>query len=176
MIPPSTSWTIPAAARGGGGGGGGGGAGGGGGGDCDEVPDPDPISGPDCVTDTLTCGASVTGNTVGGENNFTKSEYQSWFCVVAYEQYNGKERIYEFDHPGTGNVTFTLDAPCGGLELFAMFWEDSTCPGGEVSIQECEWSESAITIWNNEPRRYLVVVEEQEGFSDMPYTLSIACP
>lgn len=149
--------------------------------DCDEPPAPEDIGGPDCVTDELRCDETHYATTEGGENNFTGDEYSSfWACaVVGTESYTGGERVYEFQHPGTGDVTIGLSSPCGDLDLFAIFWEGDTCPSPDGAVSECEGShdqgDDSFVIWNNEPRRYLVVVEGENG-EELPFALTAVCP
>jgi hypothetical protein len=88
--------------------------------------------------------------------------------------------MYEFFHPGTGDVTITLDSPCDELDLFAAYWTfDDSCLRSGVSLFECEGDidsgGGSFTIWNNEPSRYVVVVEGPEG-QEAPFSLSATCP
>ena len=170
---------------GGGGDGGDGGDGGsdggdGGGIDCDDPPAGAAIGGPDCVTDSLACGDSIIDNTEGGGFDWEGDAYQGWYCLISTAtDYGGPERVYAFDHPGTGNVTFSLSSPCADLDLVALHWSDEdTCPLAEYSVLECEGDDgsgtNSFTIWNNEAARYLVIVDGDDS-AGAPFQLSVSC-
>lgn len=165
---------------GGGDGGSDGGDGGGGGIDCDDPPAPSSVGGPDCVTDSISCGDQIIDTTEGGTSNWDGAAYQGWYCLISTaSQYNGPERVYAFDHPGDGTATFTLTAPCEDLDLIALHWTDEdTCPLAKYSIGECEGDDgggtNTISIWNNEPSRYLVIVDAP-GDHEAPFRLSASC-
>ncbi len=149
--------------------------------DCDDGPAPAAIQGPDCVTATLSCGQTILGTTEGGTDVMDGDAYQSWYCaVVGPSEYAGAERVYAFQHPGGGNATVYLSSPCDDLDLFAIHWEDDDiCPIADYSIQECEGDigsgSHSFVIWNDTPRRYLVVVEGPQG-EEAPFELSVVCP
>ena len=94
------------------------------------------------------------------------------------DSYAGPERVYRFDHPGTGNATIELESPCGELDIFAAFWSDDTCPTAAHSVGECEGDvgagDGSITIWNSAPRSYLVYVDGPEG-AEANFGLSATC-
>lgn len=167
---------------GGAGGDGGGGDGGGTGGsiDCDDPPAGSTKEGPACVTSTLSCGESLIDNTEGGGSEWNGDAYQGWYCLIATgSDYNGPERVYAFDHPGTGNATVSLSSPCADLDLVAVRWADeASCPLAEYSVLECEGDDgggtNSFTIWNNEPARYLVVVDGDNS-AGAPFQLSVSC-
>jgi hypothetical protein len=169
----------------GGGSDGGGSDGGGGDLDCEAPPEPEDYDS-GCVTQTLSCGDTVVSTTEGGSTSLDGSQYSSfWACaVVGTESYQGPERMFEFYHPGTGNVTFTLETPCDDLDLFAMRWEESSsCPREGVSVLECDGeigggSSHDVVVWNNESGegwRYLIIVEGPAG-EEAPFSLSVDCP
>jgi hypothetical protein len=149
--------------------------------DCDEDLGTPPIGGSDCVSDTLGCGDTIVSTTLGGSNAFDGDDYQTWFCAIATENdYDGPERVYTFEHPGTGDVTFSLSTPCEDLDLVVMAWADASCPTSDTSINECEiasggGSSDSVTIWNPSKVGYLVVVEGLGG-EEAPFALSAACP
>lgn len=170
---------------GGGDGGGGGGDGGGDGGggeeiDCDDPPAGSSIGGPDCVTTSISCGDTRVDNTDGGTRDWNGAAYQGWYCLIATgSDYNGPERVYAFDHPGTGNATVSLSSPCADLDLVAVRWADEdSCPLPEYSVLECEGDDgggtNSFVIWNNEPARYLVVVDGDDS-AGAPFQLSVSC-
>ena len=148
--------------------------------DCEDPPAPREYDSA-CITDELVCGDSVIGTTMDGTNNLTGADYASfWACaVVGTSSYAGPERMYEFVHPGTGTVTISLASPCANLDLFAMRWEAHSCMQTGLSILECEADISSgggsFEIWNNEPSRYVIVVEGANG-EEAPFEVSARCP
>jgi hypothetical protein len=48
-----------------------------------------------------------------------------------------------------------------------------------VALSECEAGvtsgDDSTSVWNNEPARYIIVVEGPEG-EEAPFQLSISCP
>jgi len=150
--------------------------------DCTNEPTLPPIDEDTCTTDTLSCGDVVLSSTTGGTSQVNGADYSSaWACaVVGTSSYSGAERMYEFIHPATGAVTFDLHTPCDELDLFVMAWgaEDSCVQSG-VALSECEAGvtsgDDSTSVWNNEPARYIIVVEGPEG-EEAPFQLSIACP
>lgn len=149
--------------------------------DCDDPPAAAGLDGPDCVTTSIGCNDSLVGTTEGGTDVMDGESYQNWYCTPSTaSEYGGLERVYEFQHPGKGNVEITLETPCADLDLVAIYWESDECPLPEYSILECDAkvgtdSTHSLTIWNNEPRRYLVVVDGIAG-AEVPFRLSTSCP
>ncbi len=168
--------------NGGGAGSGDGGSGSGGDALCEEEISPESYD-DGCITAELSCGGELTSTIAGGTTLLDGGEYSSfWACeVVGTSTYGGAERMYSFVHPGTGDVTVRLDTPCVDLDLFVMHWEDAgDCPRPGVSIGECDGDISggnsgAITVWNNESWRYVVVVESESG-EEGNFGLSLSCP
>lgn len=166
----------------GGGGGDGGGTTPGGGIDveCDTTVTPDDYD-DGCVTADIACDESLISTNEGGSTLLSGAQYASfWACaVVGSESYTGAERMYAFEHPGDGWAEITLSSPCSNLDLFAIFWEDtSSCPRDGVAVSECEGDIDSgggtVRIWNNEPRRYLIVVDGPSGEEDV-FGLSVSC-
>lgn len=148
--------------------------------DCNNSPDPDPIGGPDCVTQALSCGDRITATTEGGQADLDGASYQSWYCLIGTSSdYGGSERVYRFEHPGTGNVNITLTSPCADLDLIVLRWESDTCPTGDNSVLECDADQQSgggqVTVWQNQVARYLVIVDGDAG-TDAPFGLSVDCP
>ncbi|MEL6343380.1 MAG: hypothetical protein AAFV53_09610 [Myxococcota bacterium] len=156
-------------------------------GDADDDLDPDcevertPVDnqGPACVTEALACGDRVEGTTTGGDTRLSGADYNGMFCaVVGDSDFVGPERVYSFTHPGDSSVvTITLTEPCGGANLFLMSAEDpGSCPSADSSVRQCDNAGSAgrIELWDEEPRRYLLVVDGAE--EGAPFNLSISCP
>ncbi len=149
--------------------------------DCDASLSPQPVDPDNCITQSISCGETLVDTIEGGENMVSGADYaSSWACaVVGSSNYDGPERMYEFEHPGTGNATIKLVSPCTELDLFAAYWADSNaCLRSGVSILECEGDigtgDGEITIWNNEPRRYVIVVEGPEG-QEGNFGLGVVC-
>ena len=103
------------------------------------------MDGPACVTTTLGCGESLRDSTAGGTLAADGASYVSWFCApVASGAYTGRDRVYRFEHPGgSQTATINLASPCGELDLFAAYWEDSTCPTAENSTSECDGDDAS---------------------------------
>ncbi len=142
--------------------------------ECDEDIAPEDVTGPDCLSGTMSCDESITATTEGGMSSFNGENYQDWYCTLSSaSEFTGPERVYEFTHPGDGEVTFSLSSPCGDLSLIALAWSDGeTCPYEGVSILECDVDSSTLTIWNNNNTRYLLIVDGDEA---QPFTLSSSC-
>jgi hypothetical protein len=174
------SGNLPGADGGDGGGADGGGSGGGSNIDCDETPEDPGYNEATCASDELVCGGTIEASNAGeAMSQLDGSNYSSyWACqVVGSGSYLGPERYFEFTHPGDGNVRVSLDSPCGDLDLFVLRWQDG-CVRDDYPVQECEGEVGrgggSITIWNNEPARYLVIVDGPEGSLD-PYAVSLDC-
>ena len=143
-----------------------------------------PESVPDgCVTRPLRCGDYLIVTTEGGSDLFGQDEYQSWFCTVTGDPYDGPERIYAFEHPGTGDVTFTLGSPCDEVDIAVLRWEywvdEHECPTADTTmVTECDMDDDRgdgeVTVWNNQVSNYLVVVDGPEPV-ETPFTLEITC-
>jgi hypothetical protein len=150
--------------------------------DSDLCDDPPPAVDPDgaCIVDELTCGGRVTSTTLGGTTRVDGSNYASfWACaVVGTSNYRGPEAMIEFQHPGDGWAYIALDSPCTDLDLFTVRWSDNTCVQDGLSILECDADISAgggtVSIWNNEPSRYVVIVEGADG-QEAPFRVSATC-
>ncbi len=149
--------------------------------DCDDPPVGSAPGGPACVSDTLACNSSITDTTNGGNTDLLGGAYQSWFCTIATDSdYQGPERVFEFEHPGTGTVNFALSAPCESLDMIVVRWEDEAdCPADGYSVRECEDAVSGspreASVWHNEPSRYLVIIDGDQS-SGAPFTLTATCP
>ncbi|MCB9778840.1 MAG: hypothetical protein H6742_09775 [Alphaproteobacteria bacterium] len=138
----------------------------------------------DCVTYELTCDAPVIDTIEGGRADFGAEAYQNWYCGWASgDPWAGPERVYTFEHPGTGEVEITLESPCVDLDLIALRWapwaEEEECPITETLISECEMDDSrdggSVTLWSNEPVTYLVIVDSVDDERDN-FALVATCP
>ena len=133
------------------------------------------------MTREISCGDAFTSTTEGNDNHFDIGVYEDWFCVPSLgDDFRGGDIVYAFDHPGDGDAYIYFDSPCEDLTIFAMYWADEdTCPVEGNYIQECETTTQsmpgAIRIWNNEPRRYLIVVDANEGVEG-DFGISVECP
>lgn len=152
--------------------------------DCDDGPTPEPIDADLCITDRmpLGCNESIVSTVEGGTQQLTGEAYANWFCeVVSDNDYTGTERMFEFIHPASGGVEFTLDTPCDDLDLFVFAWGDEeSCPSAGVSITDCEGKTGgsdthSVNVWNNREARYLVAVEGEDS-PEVPFALTITCP
>jgi hypothetical protein len=151
--------------------------------DCTEdVAPPDPIDA--CVTDTIRCGDHITSTTARGTKVFAEADYEAWFCNYGEStDYAGQERVYEFVHPGTGDVQFILDAPCEDLDLFVFRWDywdsEGSCPTADNSVPECEVDDSSgggeVSVWQDKEAHYLISVDGRVPV-DTQFTLSVICP
>lgn len=123
----------------------------------------------------------IEATTQGGLSTVSGADYAgSWACaVVGSSGYQGPERMFAVEHPGTGNVQITLESPCEDLDLFAAYWlDDEACLRSGVSVSECEGDvgsgENQITIWNNRSARYVAIVEGEAG-EEAPFRLRVDC-
>ena len=148
--------------------------------DCDDAPEPETWDSTTCVTATIGCGESLLSTIEGGTSLLSGAQYASyWACaVVGPQSYRGTERMFAFQHPGTGWATITLVSPCDNLDLFAAYWEDESCLDERSVVTECEGDTSGgggwVRIWNNRPRRYVLVVEGPEG-EEAPFGIGVSC-
>ena len=149
--------------------------------ECDVSRAPAKIGGPDCVTEELACGESIASTTAGGDQIIDGPALQTWFCTIAGDSdYLGPERVYEFVHPGdSSEVTVSLTEPCGGLELFVMSWQnEDACPVEGEGVLQCDEASGTgeVKIWDNEERRYLVIVDGADVDGGIPFSVSLTCP
>ena len=152
--------------------------------DCDAtIPLPETID--ECVTDTLRCGDHVLSSNARGSQVLDQEAYTNWFCNYGEStRYTGPERIYDFKHPGTGDVTFILDAPCEELDLIVMRWDywdsEGICPyETTVMVPTCDVDDSRaggeVVVWDGaEDHHYLVVVDSPDNV-ETNFNLSVLC-
>jgi hypothetical protein len=152
--------------------------------DCDaDIPPPDTEDA--CVTAIMECGDTLTSTTARGTTLFDMSEYTNWFCTVGDpDEYGGYERIFEFEHPGTGDVTFFLETPCDELDLFVLrwdyWWSDEECPTEATSLiptcdADTDRGDGELSVWEDSPSHYLVVVDGPDPV-EVNFKLGIRCP
>lgn len=158
---------------------GGGGGGGGGGKFCDENLSDAAPDGPDCVTEVISCGQTIEGRTKGGSSQLEESLYDSWFCGYPYpDNYDGPERVYLLDVDVSTLIDVTLESPCSEVDLFAIHWNDDSCPREGVGISECEnsWDDGddALQLYTDRAYRFYIVVEPRTN-NDTNFRLSVDC-
>ena len=135
--------------------------------------------GPDCVTDTISCGQQIEGRIQGGEANLEESMYEDWFCGYPFpSDYSGPERVYLLDVDQSTLIDVTLESPCDEVDLIAIHWTDNDCPRQGVGISECESSwdngDDFLELYTDRAYRFYLVVEPRRG-SDANFRLSVEC-
>ncbi len=146
---------------------------------CDEVLPDRPPGGPDCLSGSLSCGASVTATTEGGSDHFDAEHYENFFCLVPEGEYLGSERVYEIELAGDVLATFDLYSPCADLDVIVLRQDDiGSCPDSDQLLTECEADVStgsgSTTVWTDRPSRYLVIVDGKRGVEDN-FELQVGC-
>ena len=145
-----------------------------------EPREPASVSGPGCVTATITCGQTIQGTTVGGTRHFDGDRYVHSYCFPTTEDsHRGTERVYAFELATDQRATFVLDSPCADLDLAVLRWQKTDrCPSATESISECEGQNrgggGTAKIWNNRPARYLVIVDGSDT-QGANFELSATC-
>ncbi|MFH1465041.1 MAG: hypothetical protein ABIO70_11710 [Pseudomonadota bacterium] len=147
---------------------------------CAPLP-PTPVTGPDCLSGTLSCGQRIRTTTAGGSQVFDGGRYLKSYCFpTVAEAGRGPERVYRFELAAGQRATLTLDSPCGELALVALRWEpEEACPGPEEAISECEgasaYGGAEVRLEENrDAAHYLVIVDGAAG-DGLPFTLTAAC-
>jgi hypothetical protein len=151
--------------------------------DCDESLTPDGTAN-ECLADReVECGMNFLATTEGGTSIVSAKGYGEWYCEWDFNgDYEGPERILEFDHPGGGSVTFHLYSPCGALGLAVIYYlDDESCLADDQLLSQCDWDETSggdatVTVNDPQPHRYLVVVDTPEGSEPLNYRLWVECP
>lgn len=151
---------------------------------CAQILDGGPVKGPACITDTIECGQTIVGHTRGGTNNFDTRWYERNFCTPGTTQHDsGDERVYRFRFPSDGKwrAWFTLDTPCADLDVFAIQYSGSGCPGPSDNVNECDANvkggatqERAEAVSDGSWQDWLVVVEGK-GDAEGAFSLSAQC-
>ena len=149
--------------------------------DSDSDSDTDTDTGSHNGSDLVDCDDPVVDNTAFGTMNMDITQYEAWYCTWGSD-YDGPERIYSFAHPG-GDVTLTLDSPCGDLHMFSIRWEgwdtDDECPTEDYAILECDVQDDGdggtLTVWQpTDGKHYLISVDGPEG-DELPFALTVTC-
>lgn len=147
--------------------------------DCDPVT-PAPISGPACVTSSISCGDFIVSTTVGGSDSFDADNYQAHYCLIPYTSYSGPERVYSFILPSDTVATIRLESPCSDLDVIMMQWDDeSSCPTEDHLVTSCDADDYEgdgviANMWNRNPSRYLLIVDGKAEVTDN-FALSVEC-
>ena len=135
--------------------------------------------GPDCVSQTISCGQTLEGRTKGGSTQFEESTYDPWFCGVGFpSDYSGPERVYLLDVDVSTLIDVSLDSPCSEVDLIAIHWNDDTCPYPGVGISECEnsWDNGndSLQLFTDGAYRFFIVVEPRSA-NDTNFRLTVDC-
>lgn len=105
---------------------------------CGGLTDGGPVNGPDCVTQEIKCGETITGHTKGGVNLYNTRFYEKNTCWPGTRNHNGgDERVYmwvadkspRFQNGETRQrISVYFDTPCADLTFTKMVGELNTCP------------------------------------------------
>ena len=145
---------------------------------CDSAPPAD-VEGPDCVTETLTCGSVVTGTTTGGTTAGTSAAYESWFCTPRFEDYDAPDRVYALDVAGGQDVRVDLTSRCADLDVFLVKWTDeASCPTESNIVSTCDADVAStggtVEAYTANDTRYLVFVDGASG-EEGAFRLQVSC-
>jgi hypothetical protein len=149
---------------------------------CDDIENGGPVEGNTCVTETIECGQTIIGHTIGGVNRFDSRFYEAQFCTPRLTNHDGgDERVYLLKVPeGDYTAVATLDTPCADLDLAAMRYNGDDCPTKSHNINQCEmWPkdgtarEQVRMVSKHEGIWYIVVEgkNDQEGV----FSLTVMC-
>jgi hypothetical protein len=146
---------------------------------CSKKLDSTTPGGPDCVTDTISCGQTIQGTTKGGLSVLNEDLYDSWFCgYPAPSSFEGAERVYILDLDGAYDIHVSLSSPCKEVDLLAIHFESERCPYENVPISECEaaWKDGddQQTLYTDRAYRFFLVVESRSG-DPTNFELSVDC-
>ncbi len=132
-----------------------------------------------CLTGTLTCGAKVSGTTLGGDSLWDDDFYAAAFCFPSGGHHSGAERVYTLTAPANTQVTIRMVSTCVDLDLVAVGWDyDGACPTAKHLVPDCEADVSrlngSLRIQAFHEREYLVGIDGKDGAVG-PYELSVEC-
>jgi hypothetical protein len=141
-----------------------------------------PPAGPDCVTDTLTCGDVVLATTEGGLSAYIGDNYTSNFCFpnLGRSSYAGPERLYVVELEPEAYAEAVLHAGCAEMGLSALRWPTGgACPTGEETFTVCEGDEGAGTLSVTfgcypSSNRWLLVIDTA-GADSAAFRLALTC-
>jgi len=149
---------------------------------CDDLKDGGRVNGPGCITNTIACGDTLVGHTVGGVNRYNTRFYEAAFCTPATTNHDGgDERIYRLDMPeGDWTAVITLDSPCADLDVAAIRWDEDDCPKPNNIINQCEmWpndkgTRETVRMVSQHETSWYVVVEGKDN-EEGAFSLTVQC-
>ena len=151
---------------------------------CTDVEHGGPVAGPDCITDTLACGDSVVGHTLGGVDRYDSefwARHACWPGIVNHD--SGGERVYQLHVPeGEWRVFVWLDSPCADLDLMAVEAHSSgSCPQMSSIVPRCEAAlvegarQEHIELVNQGAAGVWYLVVEGRGEAEGAFGLQVEC-
>jgi hypothetical protein len=153
-------------------------------GECSSVTDGGPVTGPGCISGTLSCGETLRGHTKGGGKHFDTKFYEKKFCWPATQDHDGgDERVYQLNIPEGDKIkaTVTLSTPCTDLDIAAIEWDRTQCPTISNHINRCETttksgkkSETLKLMSGPEGSTWLLVVEGKDD-EEGAFSISVEC-
>ncbi|MCO4745685.1 MAG: hypothetical protein KC912_12910 [Proteobacteria bacterium] len=149
---------------------------------CDDLTDGGDVRADGCITAEIHCDETIVGHTRGGIDAFNTKFYEKGFCTPGTTQHDGgDERVYLFKSPpGKHRIYFTLDTPCGDLDVSAMRYQGDGCPTEAGTLGDCEMlrkdgtERERISVPTMDEWKYLVVVEG-EGDAEGAFALTAQC-
>lgn len=147
---------------------------------CEQSPSSDPPGGPDCISQSLTCGSREVATTEGGDAQYIGDDYTYFFCFTNLENhtYAGSERVFAVDLDPGQTATATLYAPCEETSIAAMSWSQDSCPAGS-GVTACEGSESvgaaSVQFGGYEGANEWIVVIDTAQTSTSVFELTLSC-
>ncbi len=97
--------------------------------------------GNDCLeAEVLRCGDVVEATVAGGEATYGADSWEDWACTTNVDShpYDGPERGWILELPERTTATLVLETPCADLDLFAVYWQENTCPSPATTLHVCE--------------------------------------
>lgn len=150
---------------------------------CGDLEEGGPNNGPDCITDTIECGQTVIGHTIGGVQRFDSRFYEKQFCTPYTTNHDGgDERVYQLVMPEGDYKAFVyLDTPCADLDMAGIKWSDDTCPTTKHMVNQCEmWPDAYgrdreyMELVSQHGSTWLIVVEGK-GEAEGAFALHVQC-
>lgn len=136
---------------------------------CEDLKEGGPVSGPGCLSGTLTCGGDMIGHTKGGVDLYDTKFYEKKFCWPATVDHDsGDERIYKLTMPpGEWRARITLNTPCADLDVTAIRFDDDSCPTMRSMINQCEM----VPRKNTQTEQIEVVSQTRNGHQAIWYVV-----
>ena len=118
----------------------------------------------------MECGKVYEGTTTGGDNNFSKQDYD---CYLYGNDYKGNDRMYKFYLPTNTDVTIKLNGLNTNLDLFVLksCEEDAGCIASSFNSGR---QEEKITL-NNAMGTFYVVVDGDRRNVNGKFKLTVEC-